>query len=102
VRGEASGRATRYSRKIGDKKVEKLTGKVVTYNAVRGFGWIRVGNLLHCEFFHATQWRSDFLPVTGQEVEFSLDGDGKGRMQCMNVTPVEAAVVAETSNVGVR
>lgn len=66
----------------------KVKGRITQFKELNGFGWVAVAfNKVH--FFHVSEWKADFIPAVGMEVEFEI-GPGRkpGQTQAVNVTPI--------------
>lgn len=77
-------------------------GKVVAWDAAKGFGFIRSTQSLEDIFFHIRDWEGLNPPVPDAAVEFEeIHVGGKGP-RAMGVTPVEGPVVPKTSREALR
>jgi cold shock CspA family protein len=76
-----------------------MVGIIRSYHEGKGFGWIKIENLLAAQFFHCSQWRHAEVPLAGQLVQFELGPDHKGRTEAKNINRVEVA--EESAKAGV-
>lgn len=77
-------------------------GKVVAWDAAKGFGFIRSTQSLEDVFFHIRDWEGLNPPALQAAVEFEeIHVGGKGP-RAMGVTPVEGPVVPKTSREALR
>ena len=77
-------------------------GKVVAWDAAKGFGFIRSTQSLEDVFFHIRDWEGLNPPALQAAVEFEeIHVGGKGP-RAMGVTPVEGPVVPKTSRETLR
>lgn len=77
-------------------------GKVVAWDAAKGFGFIRSTQSLEDVFFHIRDWEGLNPPTLQAAVEFEeIHVGGKGP-RAMGVTPVEGPVLPKTSREALR
>jgi CspA family cold shock protein len=60
-------------------------GMVKTYNAARGFGFIKPDGPREDIFFHLCEYPLGKPPAVGARVIYDLAPDGSGRTQAVNV-----------------